>query len=144
MEGVTTWINAAPVSLAQSRGKVVVVHFYAFGCINCIRNLPHYSAWFERFSRDKVAIIGIHRPETEAERDVEKVRQKSKEAGIQYPIAVDNESHNWNAWANPVWPSVYLIDKRGFVRYWWYGELNWQNAQGELWMRNKIAELSAE
>jgi len=67
-----------------------------------------------------------------------------EEAGIEYAVAVDNESHNWNAWGNRVWPSVYLVDKRGFVRYWWYGELNWQGTQGESWMRGKIAELAAE
>jgi len=144
VEGVTEWINSPPMTLEKLRGKVVVVHYYAFGCINCIRNLPHYNGWFDRFSRDEVAILGIHRPETEAERDIENVRRKVAEAGIKYPVAVDNESHNWDAWVNRVWPSVYLIDKRGFVRYWWYGELNWQDAQGELWMRARIAELSAE
>lgn len=144
IEGVTEWINSPPVTLEQLQGKVVVVHYYAFGCINCIRNLPHYNGWFDRFSRDDVAIVGIHRPETDAERNIESVRRKVAEAGIKYPVAVDNESRNWDAWVNRVWPSVYLIDKRGFVRYWWYGELNWQDAQGELWMRARIAELSAE
>lgn len=144
LTGVTAWINSSPVALSQLRGKVMVVHFYAFGCINCIRNLPHYNAWFDHFSRDEVAIVGIHRPETEAERDIHAVRRKAAEVGIRYPVAVDNGSHNWDAWVNRVWPSVYLIDKRGFVRYWWYGELNWQGAQGESWIRSKIAELSAE
>lgn len=144
LEGVTAWINSSSVTLAQLRGKVVVVHYYAFGCINCIRNLPHYNEWFERFGRDDVAIVGIHRPETEAERDVEAVRRKIAEAGIRYPVAVDNESRNWDAWGNRIWPSVYLIDRRGFVRYWWYGELNWQDARGEPWMRDRISQLLAE
>lgn len=144
VQGVTEWINSPPVTLEQLRGKVVVVHYYAFGCINCIRNLPHYNDWFDRFSRDEVAILGIHRPETESERDVGNVRRKVTEAGIKYPVAVDNESRNWDAWVNRVWPSVYLIDKRGFIRYWWYGELNWQDAKGELWMRSRITELCAE
>ncbi len=142
--GVTEWLNSEPVTLRQLRGKVIVVHFYAFGCINCIRNLPHYNGWFDRFGRDEVAIVGIHRPETDAERDVAQVRLKIAEAGIQYPVAVDNESRNWDAWANRVWPSVYLIDRNGFVRYWWSGELNWQQAQGESWMRARISELIAE
>lgn len=142
--GVTEWLNSEPVTLRQLRGKVIVVHFYAFGCINCVRNLPHYNGWFDRFGRDEVAIVGIHRPETDAERDVAQVRRKIAEAGIQYPVAVDNESRNWDAWANRVWPSVYLIDRNGFVRHWWSGELNWQQAQGELWMRARISELIAE
>ena len=113
LAGVTAWVGSAPIALSQLRGKVVVVHFYAFGCINCVRNLPHYNAWFDRFSRDDVAIVGIHRPETVAERDIDTVRRKAAEAGIKYPVAVDNESRNWDAWANRIWPSVYLIDKKG-------------------------------
>ncbi len=141
LEGVTAWINSPPLTLASLRGKVVVVHFYTFGCINCIHNLPHYNEWRERFDRDKLVIVGIHRPETQTEYDVAEVRRKAVEAGLKYPIAVDNESRNWEAWANGVWPSVYLIDKSGFVRYWWYGELNWQGANGDQWMRSRIAEL---
>jgi peroxiredoxin len=141
LEGVTEWINSPPLMLKQLRGRVAVVHFYTFGCINCVHNLPYYNDWHERFDRDKLAIIGIHRPETQKEHDVVTVRQKAAEAGLKYPIAVDNESRNWNAWANRIWPSVYLIDKSGFVRYWWYGELNWQAAQGDQWMRGRIAEL---
>jgi thiol-disulfide isomerase/thioredoxin len=143
LEGVTEWINSPPLTLASLRGKVVVVHFYTFGCINCIRNLPHYNEWRERFDRDRLVIIGIHRPETQKEYDIAEVRRKAAETGLEYPIAVDNESRNWNAWANRVWPSVYLIDKSGFVRYWWYGELNWQSAQGDQWMRSRITELLA-
>jgi peroxiredoxin len=144
LEGVTAWINSDPLTLAQLRGKVVVVHFYTFGCINCVRNLPHYNDWYERFDGGQCVLIGIHRPETKGEYDLDKVRQKAAEAGLKHAIAVDNESRNWDAWANRVWPSVYLIDKDGFVRYWWYGELNWQGTPGEKWMRDRIAALLAE
>jgi hypothetical protein len=144
LRGVDAWINSDPVTLASLRGSVVVVHFYAFGCINCVRNLPHYVAWQKRFASWPVRIVGIHRPETQAERVIEAVREKATEAGMTHPIAVDNGSQNWDAWANRVWPSVYLIDKQGFVRYWWYGELNWQGAQGERYMRARIEELLRE
>ncbi|NLH44372.1 MAG: redoxin domain-containing protein [Planctomycetes bacterium] len=144
LDGVTEWIHSSPLTLRQLRGKVVVVHFYTFGCVNCIHNLPHYNAWFDRFRREDVAIVGIHRPETERERDIDLVRRKAGEAGIRYPVAVDNEARNWDAWANPTWPGVYLIDRNGFIRLWWYGELNWQQAQGESWMRTRITELIAE
>jgi hypothetical protein len=120
------------------------LHFYTFGCINCIRNLPHHNNWHAEFPADHFRVIGIHRPETPGERLVEDVRRKAVEAGIAYPIAVDNNSANWDAWANRVWPSVYLIDKRGFVRYWWYGEMNWQGVEGEKWMRGRILQLLAE
>ena len=144
LTGVTEWINTSPVTLEQLRGKVVALHFYAFGCINCVRNLPHYNAWHEDFASEDFVVLGIHRPETKTERNIEKVRRKASEEGMDYPIAIDNESHNWDAWVNGVWPSVYLIDKNGFVRYWWYGELNWQGTPGEQWMRQRITELLAE
>ncbi|MCF7974846.1 MAG: redoxin domain-containing protein [Phycisphaerae bacterium] len=143
-EAVETWINASPLTMAQCKGQVVVIHFYTYGCINCIRNLPHYNSWYERYAQRGVQIIGIHRPETSGERQIESVRKKGVEAGIQYPVAVDNEAVNWNAWGNRVWPSVYLVDRQGFVRYWWYGELNWQGAPGELQMRNRIEALLKE
>lgn len=100
LRGVEAWINSDPLTLAQLRGKVVVVHFYAFGCINCIRNLPHYNDWYEAFPSDRVTIVGIHRPETQREHIVEDVKAKAVEAGAQYPIAIDNQSENWEAWAN--------------------------------------------
>lgn len=141
---VETWVNSEPLTLAQLRGEVVALHFYTFGCINCIRNLPHYNGWYEQFPADRFKVIGIHRPETQGERVVESVRRKAAEAGIAYPVAIDNDSANWDAWANRVWPSVYLIDKRGFIRYWWYGEMNWQGTEGEKWMRSRIQQLLAE
>ena len=144
LRGVDAWINSDPMTLASLRGNVVVVHFYTFGCINCIRNLPHYVAWQKHFASRPVRIVGIHRPETQAERVIETVREKATEAGMTHPIAVDNGSQNWDAWANRIWPSVYLIDKQGFIRYWWYGELNWQGARGERYMRARIEELLHE
>lgn len=144
LRGVDSWINSEPLSLEELRGKVVAVHFWAFNCINCIRNLPHYQAWFEKFSPDELTIIGIHTPETSAERKVENLRANVKMRDIDYPVAFDGQAENWKAWGNNIWPAVYLIDKRGNVRAWWYGELNWQGATGEQQMRNRIAELIAE
>jgi hypothetical protein len=91
-----------------------------------------------------VTIIGIHTPETESERSLDNLRRNVTERGIKYPVAFDAASKNWQAWANNMWPSVYLIDKRGQVRAWWYGELNWQGGHGEEQMRKKIEELVAE
>ena len=74
----------------------------------------------------------------------ESVKQKAEEAKFEFPILIDNERQNWNAWGNSMWPSVYLIDKHGYVRYWWLGELNWEGAEGEKILRGRIEELLAE
>ena len=138
------WINSSEVRLSNLRGKVAVVHFYAFGCGNCVRSLPYYNDWVKRFDANSFAIVGIHRPETERERDVEKVREKAEKAGMKYPIAIDNDSLAWNAWANHTWPTTYLVDKNGYIRYWWYGELNWQGNDSERYLRERIRELIGE
>jgi peroxiredoxin len=138
------WINSPPLALADQRGKVVVLNFWAFGCINCVRNLPWYKGWHEKFADRGVVVLGVHTPETQAERNPDSLRKKVKEDGILYPVAIDTRAQTWAAWANNMWPSTYLIDKRGYVRYWWYGELNWQGAEGEKFMRAKIEELLAE
>jgi len=141
---VDTWLNSQPLTMAELKGKVTVVHFYAFGCGNCIRTLPYYNDWQKRFGTDDFNIIGIHRPETKQERILEKVKSKAQEAGMNYPIAIDNDSIAWNAWANHIWPSIYLVDRDGFVRYWWYGELNYQGAKTEPYLRARIQELIDE
>jgi len=138
------WINSEPLQLADLRGKVVALHFWAFGCGNCIRNYPWYRGWSESYAKKGLVIIGVHTPETETERDGDRVRQKVKEAAFTFPVVIDNEKTNWNAWGNSMWPSVYLIDKRGRLRYWWYGELNWKEAGGQKIMGAKIEQLLAE
>ncbi|MCP4258409.1 MAG: redoxin domain-containing protein [Planctomycetes bacterium] len=139
-----TWINSSPVSLSGQRGKVTVVHFYAFGCGNCTRTLPYYNDWHKHFPKSSLSIIGIHRPETKQERNIDKVKDKAAQARMEYPVAVDNDSLAWNSWANNIWPSIYLIDKNGFIRYWWYGELNWQGAESEKFLKQRIRELIDE
>ncbi|MBI3838959.1 MAG: redoxin domain-containing protein [Planctomycetia bacterium] len=141
---IDDWINTSPVRLADLRGKVVAVHFWAFNCVNCVHNLPHYNNWHDRFSTQGLVVLGLHTPETQAERDLAALRKSVQEHDIRYPVAVDHEGQNWAAWANSMWPSVYLVDKRGQVRYWWYGEMNWQGIEGENFMRNKIEQLLAE
>lgn len=138
------WFNSQPLQLSQLEGQVVVLHFYAFGCINCVHNYPHYRAWQEAFAGQGVTMIGIHTPETSGERSVETARKKAQEEKLVFPIVIDNDKYNWNAWGNTMWPTVYLVDKHGYVRYWWMGELTWQGADGEKIMRQRIEELLAE
>jgi len=88
--------------------------------------------------------LGIHTPELPLEKDLEAVRRRAAEQGLSFPILVDNRNQNWNAWGNSMWPSTYLIDKNGYVRYWWYGELNYQQQGAEKLLRRRIEELLNE
>ena len=138
------WLNSVPLTMKELTGKVVVVHFYAFGCINCIHNYPTYREWQERFRGKDVVILGIHTPETAAEQDTASVSRKADDAEWDFPVLIDSTKANWNAWGNSMWPSVYLVDRRGYLRYFWPGELKWEGATGDVWMRERIEELLAE
>ena len=127
----TQWLQSKPLTLASLHGQVVVVHFWTFGCINCIHNYPAYKAWQGKYAGKGVTIVGIHTPEFEGEADVQRVRAKAEQNGLKFPIAVDNDSQNWRNWKNRYWPSIYLIDKKGQVRYRWEGELDSGSPKGE-------------
>lgn len=144
LAGITQWINSKPLALKNLRGKVVVLHFWTFGCINCRHNLPYYNRWQTDFAKDDVQIIGVHTPETAGEADEQHVRMRVGELGIKYPVAVDNDSATWKAYKNRYWPSIYLIDKQGQVRYRWDGELEYQDSGGDKSTRAKIKALLAE
>ncbi|MCA9035598.1 MAG: redoxin domain-containing protein [Planctomycetaceae bacterium] len=128
---VSDWINSSPQTLKSLRGKVVLVHFYAFQCHNCHANFEIYKRWHKDLQQKGVVLIGIQTPETTAERDPNSVARAAKEKGLEFPIMVDLESENWKAWGNTMWPTVYVVDKRGYIRHWWQGELNWQGATGD-------------
>lgn len=139
-----TWIQGGPLKLDDLQGKVIAVHYYAFQCINCKRNLPHYNGWHTDYADDGLVVIGIQTPETSAERSLDRVKAAAAKDGIKYPIFLDGQSKNWQAWSNTMWPTVYLIDKKGFLRRWWQGEMNWQGTPGEQQMRTTIEELLGE
>ncbi|QEF99978.1 Thiol-disulfide oxidoreductase YkuV [Stieleria maiorica] len=139
-----TWLQGSPIQLGDLKGKVVAVHFYAFQCINCRRNLPHYNGWHTDYADDGLVVIGIQTPETPAERSSERVAAAIKTEQIEYPVLMDAASANWKQWSNTMWPTVYLIDKKGFLRRWWQGEMNWKGTPGEQQMRETIEELLAE
>jgi peroxiredoxin len=125
------WLGDSPGRLADLRGKVVILHFYAYQCINCQRNFAHYNDWRQRWSPDEVIVIGIQTPETRAERDPVQVQAASKKDGFQFPVLMDANNEHWNAWGTTMWPTVYVVDQRGYIRMWWQGELNWQGATGD-------------
>ncbi len=109
-----------------------------------MRNYPWYGGWHKDFAEKGVTVVGVHTPETAAEAKAENVRRKVKDNDITYPVAVDSGEKTWKAWGNRFWPCVYLIDKKGQVRYRWDGELNYERTKGEAVMREKIKELLAE
>jgi thiol-disulfide isomerase/thioredoxin len=140
--GVTEWINSKPMKLADQKGKVVVIHFWTNGCINCIHNYPHYRAWQDKYRDNKnLVIVGIHTPEFNAEKNVAGIKEKGAKNGLKFAIAVDNDRATWKAWGNQYWPCVYLVDKAGKVRQRWEGELG---AEGYRTMTEQIDKLLAE
>lgn len=128
---VEHWINSPPLTLGELRGQVVLVHFYAFQCHNCHANHGIYRRWHNELRDKGVVVIGIQTPETPKERDPAAVRADAVSRGLDFPILVDLKSENWKAWGNTMWPTVYVVDKNGYIRHWWQGELNWQGATGD-------------
>lgn len=139
-----TWLQGEPLKLKQLEGRVVALHFYAFQCINCRRNLPHYNGWYRDYADQGLVVIGVQTPETASERSPEKVSAAIETEGIEYPVLMDAQSANWKQWSNTMWPTVYLIDKQGYLRRWWQGEMNWKGTPGEQQMRDTIEQLLAE
>ena len=139
---VAKWLNSAPLEMKKLKGKVVVVHFWTNGCINCIHNYPHYRAWQDKYKDDKsLVIVGIHTPEFDAEKDIDRIKERAKKNKLAFPIAVDNAGANWRAWGNRYWPAIYLVDKAGKIRYRHEGELG---ADGYKKATARIDALLAE
>jgi peroxiredoxin len=138
------WAGADPTTLARQRGKVVLIHFYAFQCHNCVANFDHYKRWHKTMASRGVVVIGIQTPETAAERDVALVRKAAEEKGFRFPVLIDTENKNWDAWGNTMWPTVYVVDRSGYIRSWWQGELNWQGATGDKSIETMVDQLLAE
>jgi len=144
LEPTDDWINSKPLTLKSLRGKVVLLHFYAFQCHNCHANFNIYKRWHESLRERGVVVLGIQTPETSLERDANAVRKAAKEKQLAFPILIDLQSENWKAWGNTMWPTVYVIDKRGYIRHWWQGELNWQGATGDQTIEQIVESALAE
>ncbi len=120
--GIQQWINSKPLTLAGLRGKVVLIDFWTYSCINCLRTLPHLKAWHTTYGPKGLVIVGVHTPEFAFEHDPGNVREASRRLGVTYPVALDGDYGTWNAWGNQYWPAEYMIDKRGHVRHAHFGE----------------------
>jgi cytochrome c biogenesis protein CcdA/thiol-disulfide isomerase/thioredoxin len=139
--GNDRWFNSRPLTLAGLRGRVVLIDFWTYTCINCIRTLPHLVAWDRAYRADGLTIVGVHSPEFSFEKDASNVAAALKQNGIRYPVAQDNELATWRAWGNQYWPAKYLVDARGHVRYVHFGEGEYE--QTEAAIRELLAEAGA-
>lgn len=135
---VTQWMNTDPISLADLRGKVVIVDFWTYSCINCIRTLPVLNKWHTEYADDGLVIIGVHAPEFSFEQKADNVQKAIAQYGIEYPVGLDNNYDTWNAYSNRYWPAKYFIDKSGKVRHTHFGEGGYQESE------EVIRELLAE
>lgn len=121
-EGLSDWINSEPLSKDDLKGKVVLIDFWTYSCINCIRTQPYLKDWYETYKDSGFEIVGMHAPEFSFERNPKNVREAVEKAGLEYPVALDNDFKTWNAFENRFWPGTYLIDKDGQVRRYHGGE----------------------
>lgn len=112
-----TWLNSAPLQMADLRGKVVMVEFWTFGCYNCQNVEPYVKQWYQQYKDQGFVVIGVHSPEFSHEREIENVKRYMKEHDIRFPVPIDNDFSTWNRYGNRYWPAMYLIDKRGIIRF---------------------------
>jgi thiol-disulfide isomerase/thioredoxin len=122
LSGATGWLNTEPLTQDELYGKVVLVDFWTFTCINWIRTLPYLRAWAETYRAHGLVVVGVHTPEFAIEHDIDSVRRAAVDMGVAYPIAVDNDHAVWNAFANQYWPAIYVADAEGRIHYKHFGE----------------------
>ena len=141
-QDVTSYINSNGTKLSDLKGKVVLVDFWTYSCINCIRTLPYLVDWNQKYSDRGLVIVGIHSPEFEFEKNVDNVKQAVTRFGIEYPVLLDNDKGTWNAFQNSYWPRKYLIDSEGYIRYDNIGEGGYVETENAI--RNLLAESEGQ
>jgi cytochrome c biogenesis protein CcdA/thiol-disulfide isomerase/thioredoxin len=140
LSGATAWINSPPLTPASLRGKVVLVDFWTYSCINCLRTLPYIKAWNDKYKDSGLVVIGVHTPEFPFEKDESNVRKAVHDLGISYPVAMDNNYAIWRNFNNEYWPAHYFIDATGHIRYHHFGEGNYE--ESEQWIRSLLDEAN--
>ena len=142
IQGIAHWINTEPLTLSQLKGKVVIIDFWTYSCINCIRTLPFLNSWHEKYADKGLVIIGVHAPEFAFEKVQRNVESAVLDYEIKYPVAMDNDFKTWRAYNNRYWPAKYFIDKSGNVRHYHFGEGEY--AESEKVIQYLLAENSEE
>ena len=137
-DGATGWLNSPPLTPADLRGKVVLVNFWTYTCINWLRQLPYVRAWASRYSGQGLTVVGVHTPEFGFEHDLGNVRRAVQDMRIDYPVAIDSDYTVWRAFANHYWPALYFADPQGRIRHHYFGEGEYQ--QSEMVIRQLLAE----
>ena len=127
--GSTEWLNSAPLTPQALSGKVVLVNFWTFNCINCLHALPYVRAWAEKYRDHGLVVIGVHTPELPFERDIGNVRKAVARLKIDYPVAIDNGYAIWKAFGNEYWPAAYFVDAEGRIRHHHFGEHDYENSE---------------
>jgi cytochrome c biogenesis protein CcdA/thiol-disulfide isomerase/thioredoxin len=140
LSGATAWINSPLLTPASLQGKVVLVDFWTYSCINCLRTLPYIKAWNDKYKDSGLVIIGVHTPEFPFEKDEDNVRKAVHDLGLSYPVAMDNNYRIWQSFNNEYWPADYFIDSTGRVRFHHFGEGGYEEA--EQWIRTLLEEAS--
>ncbi len=131
--GLTNWLNSKPIESMESlRGKVVLIDFWTYSCINCINTLPYVKKWHKKYADKGLVVIGVHAPEFKFERIPKNVVKAVKDYKLQYPIALDNGFKLWRAYRNRYWPAKYLIDKNGVVRFTHFGEGRYKETEAAI------------
>ena len=120
--GISNWFNSAPLNIADLRGKVVLVDFWTYGCVNCVNTLPHVTDLYAKYRDRGLVVVGVHTPEFPFERSASNVQAALKRHGITYPVAQDNDSQTWNAYSNRYWPAQYIVDQSGKIVFQHDGE----------------------
>lgn len=138
LRGIEAWINSEPLTLEELKGKVVLIDFWTYSCINCIRTLPYLKDWHDKYQDDGLVIIGVHAPEFAFERDLDNVKKAALDHQLEYPIALDNEFSTWRAYENRYWPAKYFIDREGYLRHYHFGEGEY--AESEQIIQKLLAE----
>lgn len=123
------WINSEPLKLKDLRGRVVLIDFWTFGCFNCRNTLPFVKRWDDRYGEKGFTVIGVHSPEFDDERKVENLRREVASLGIRYPVVTDNDYQTWNAYNVEAWPTIFLLDKQGRIRWMHVGEGDYDEAE---------------
>ena len=139
--GIETWINGGPLTMEELRGQVVLIDFWTYTCINCIRTFPFLKQWNSRYADDGLVIVGVHSPEFEFEKDYDNVVEATQNEAIAWTIAQDNDFVTWRGYNNRFWPAKYLIDKDGVVRYKHFGEGGYAETEGLI--RELLAEADS-